>query len=129
MAANKTPTDTELRRELFGDSDEESRDDRQKLLSQSERIAAGSRRIQNARRLAAETESVGLEIIGELSSQRDKITKAKDGLRATNSAISQSQRVLRSMIQRARTNRWMMYAIILILLILIGVIIYYKWFK
>jgi vesicle transport through interaction with t-SNAREs protein 1 len=54
------------------------RDQRGRLLAGTETLNDGSRRLENAHRIALETEDVGADILRNLRGQRDQIEHTRD---------------------------------------------------
>lgn len=53
-------------------------DQRQRLLSGTERLAQSSRRLEDSHRLALETEGIGINILSTLKGQRETLIRARD---------------------------------------------------
>eukprot|EP00124_Ichthyophonus_hoferi_P003488 Ihof_evm3s304 gene=Ihof_evmTU3s304 len=87
----------------LGDSDNENNESydvepgRDRLLTAQERLNNTSNSLQNSQRLAEESEQVGISVLNDLYGQRETIINATDSLRETNSNLSRSDRILRSM--------------------------------
>lgn len=75
-------------------------DQRSRLLQGTERLQEGSRRLDDARRLALETESIGIATLEDLNRQRDQILRTRDTLSNADTWIAKSQGVLRGMQRR-----------------------------
>ncbi|CAO3641522.1 unnamed protein product [Cunninghamella echinulata] len=113
------------RKELFGDLesqdhmmvdlDASSIDQRQRLLSGTERLGESSRRLEQSHRIALETESVGANILSTLKGQRETMTRARDTLAEADAHIDTATRTLKTMARRMTTNKFITAAIILIL--------------
>ena len=103
--------------------------DRFEATSGTDRLRDGSSKIRMAQQLAAETEERGHSIVTELDGQRATINHARAGLKGTNLGISKANRILQSMARRMRTNKVMMWVILVALVAMIITIIYYKWIK
>ncbi|KAI9500850.1 vesicle transport V-snare protein, variant [Coemansia spiralis] len=92
------------RRALLGDPAQEEvaleSDQRTRLLSGNERLAQGSRRLQESHRLALDTEAVGASILNDLRSQREQIVNTRDTLMQADSHLDRSNRTLRTMTRR-----------------------------
>ncbi|KAI8384235.1 vesicle transport V-snare protein, variant [Radiomyces spectabilis] len=96
------------RQELFGDLEENSisdydassNDQRQRLLSGTERLGQSSRRLEDSHRLALETEGIGINILGTLRGQRDTMMRARDTLAEADSYIDKASKTLKGMARR-----------------------------
>lgn len=53
-------------------------DQRQRLLSGTERLGESSRRLEDSHRLALETEGIGINILSTLKGQRETMLRARD---------------------------------------------------
>ncbi|KAI9338844.1 hypothetical protein BDR26DRAFT_862870 [Obelidium mucronatum] len=110
------------------DVDNHGNDHRSKMLQGTERLQEGSRRLEEAKRMAIETENMGIETLGSLNQQREQILRTKDRLTVADSFITKSQGVLRGMHETMMANKWLTYGIIAALMLLILIVIYFKWF-
>lgn len=84
------PKNTSDRDELLGgfsshgddnggnDFDASTMDQRQRLLSGTERLGQSSRRLEESHRLALETEGIGINILSTLKGQRETMLRARD---------------------------------------------------
>jgi vesicle transport through interaction with t-SNAREs protein 1 len=82
------------------DVDANQFDQRQRLLAGTERLNEGTRRLEDAHRLALETEAVGISILGDLRAQREQIQHTRNTLHEADSHVDRAQRTLRSMTRR-----------------------------
>ncbi|XP_077114140.1 vesicle transport through interaction with t-SNAREs homolog 1A isoform X3 [Ranitomeya variabilis] len=97
----------EVRNELLGDdgSSAESqllklREERAHLLDNTEKLERSSRRLEAGYQIAVETEQVGQNILENLSQDREKIQRARDRLRETDTNLGKSSRILTGMLRR-----------------------------
>ena len=78
-AKRKLKASSDDRKALFGDrySDNPTKDDqleqRQQLLSGTDRLDRSSQRLRDSQRIAHETENIGRDILGDLGIQRETI--------------------------------------------------------
>ncbi|KAJ1919549.1 Vesicle transport V-snare protein [Mycoemilia scoparia] len=102
-------SDGAVRRELFGDShysnsgemeDAVNLDQRSRLLKGTERLEQSTQRLQDSHRIAMQTESVGIDILGHLRSQREQIQNTRNSLMQADENIDRSQRTLKVMARR-----------------------------
>ncbi|KAJ5160839.1 Vesicle transport v-SNARE protein vti1 [Penicillium canariense] len=119
------------RKALFGDryTDEpqdEHLEQRQQLLSGTERLERSSARLQGAQRTALETEDVGRNVLADLYGQRQTIQHTRDNLQQSEGYVDTSIKTLRGMARRMATNRIITIAIITVLVLLIVAVIYSK---
>lgn len=119
------------RRALFGDrytDDPEAGDvhmeQRQQLLSGTERLERSSARLQESQRLALETEDIGRDTLAQLGQQRETIERTRQNLHQSEGYVDTSIKTLRGMARRMATNRIITIAIITVLILLIFAVIY-----
>ncbi|GAA6003186.1 v-SNARE domain-containing protein [Rhodotorula paludigena] len=92
---------------------------RSQLLSASDKLADGQRRLEESQRLALETEDVGAGILRDLRGQRDVLEHTRDTLYEADGSIDRASGTLRKMVRRAYQQRAVTYAIIALLVLLI----------
>jgi vesicle transport through interaction with t-SNAREs protein 1 len=99
--------------------------DREHLLSSHSLLLTSGDRLLNSERLALETESIGLDILEELHSQREGLERTTRLLDDTNLHLSQSDRLTRSMWRRAIASKilWYLVAFALVTIILLVIVI------
>ncbi|XP_034049156.1 vesicle transport through interaction with t-SNAREs homolog 1A isoform X3 [Thalassophryne amazonica] len=97
----------EVRNELLGDDAGSSenqliklREERAHLLDNTERLERSTRRLEAGYQIAVETEQVGQEILSNLNTDREKIQRARERLRETDSNLGKSSRILTGMLRR-----------------------------
>ncbi|EPS45286.1 hypothetical protein H072_737 [Dactylellina haptotyla CBS 200.50] len=73
---------------------------RQQLLSGTDRLERSSQRLQNSQRLAAETENIGAGILGDLHQQRSTLENAREGLWDGERYVNRSVQTLKGMARR-----------------------------
>ncbi|KAI5115269.1 hypothetical protein M0805_001638 [Coniferiporia weirii] len=100
--------------------------DRARLLSGTQLLEGGSRRLQDAQRIALETEDQGADILRDLRRQREQIENARDTLHTADTSIDRASGTLKKMIRRMYQQRIVTAAIIAVLVILIAVILWEK---
>ncbi|KAM3912714.1 vesicle transport through interaction with t-SNAREs homolog 1A isoform 2-T2 [Leptodactylus fuscus] len=105
----------EVRNELLGDEGNSSESQRAHLLDNTERLERSSRRLEAGYQIAVETEQIGQNILENLSQDREKIQRARDRLRETDTNLGKSSRILTGMLRRIIQNR--------VLLVVLGIII------
>ncbi|KAL2441073.1 Vesicle transport v-SNARE protein vti1 [Exophiala dermatitidis] len=123
------------RKQLFGDrytDDPEAgpRDphleQRQQLLSGTERLGRSSDRLRESQRIALETEQIGASTLADLHQQRNVIEHTHRNLLQSEGYVDRSVKTLRGMARRMATNRIITIAIITVLVLLIIGVIYSK---
>jgi vesicle transport through interaction with t-SNAREs 1 len=94
------------RRTLFGSryTDNPTTDDqleqRQQLLSGTDRLGRSSRRLQESQRIALETEEIGRNTLGDLHTQREQIERTRNTLLESEGYTDRSIKTLRGMARR-----------------------------
>ncbi|CAH02380.1 v-SNARE protein VTI1 [Kluyveromyces lactis] len=104
------------------DNDEQ----RQQLLSNHALLQRSGDKLQDATRLASETENVGAQIMMDLRSQRETLENARQTLFHADSYVDKSIRTLKTMTRRLIANKFISYAIIAVLILLILLVIFSK---
>jgi vesicle transport through interaction with t-SNAREs protein 1 len=102
------------RRELFGsryrDDEEGGRDEqleqRQQLLSGTDRLERSSGRLQESQRIALETEDVGRNTLADLSRQRETIEHTRGTLLESEGYTDRSNKTLKGMARRYIPSLW-----------------------
>ncbi|KAL0258764.1 t-SNARE VTI1 [Diplodia seriata] len=120
------------RRALFGNrySDNPTADDqleqRQQLLSGTDRLERSSGRLRDSHRIALETEDIGRNTLADLATQRETIERTRQNLLESEGYTDRSIKTLRGMARRMATNRVITIAIITALVLLIIAVIVSK---
>ena len=99
---------------------------RARLLATTDKLHHQCDRIRESRQLLAQTEELGMGILGELHSQRETMVNVRANLMETDDHISRGRRALATMAKRAVTNKAILYIIILGLVGVIGFIFFAK---
>jgi vesicle transport through interaction with t-SNAREs protein 1 len=110
------------------DADVATQDQRTRLLNGTERLQESSKRLENAHRVALETEQIGANTLGTLMEQREQILRTRDTLSTADGFIATSQRLLKGMQRRMLTNKLITGAVIVCLCLLIILVIWLKYF-
>lgn len=118
--------DDQDKQELFGDryrDDEASDGQRKQLLTNQASLDRSTQRLQDLQRVALETETIGGNILNDLRGQREQIMGARDTLTAADGYIDKSVKTLKSMSRRITANKFISYAIIGVLILLIFLVL------
>eukprot|EP00128_Syssomonas_multiformis_P011316 Colp12_sorted_trinity150504_noHs@30374 len=126
VASGGTPRDDLISSSSASQYSNVEGEQRQRLLVNTERLNQSNARLENAQRVALESEQIGADILAELGEQRETIQRTQDHLRGVDADLNKSQRVLRGISRRIATNKCLCALIILLLLGIIGVIVYLK---
>ncbi|XP_034049153.1 vesicle transport through interaction with t-SNAREs homolog 1A isoform X1 [Thalassophryne amazonica] len=123
----------EVRNELLGDDAGSSenqliklREERAHLLDNTERLERSTRRLEAGYQIAVETEQVGQEILSNLNTDREKIQRARERLRETDSNLGKSSRILTGMLRRIIQNRVLVFVLGAIILVTIILAMYFS---
>ncbi|CAK7322963.1 unnamed protein product [Dovyalis caffra] len=103
-----------------------SADQRSRLMMTTERLNHSGERIKDSRKTMLETEELGVSILQDLHQQRQSLLHAHNTLHGVDDNIGKSKRVLTAMSRRMNKNKWIIGAIIAVLVIVIILILYFK---
>ncbi|KAL6135585.1 hypothetical protein ACLB2K_067812 [Fragaria x ananassa] len=103
-----------------------SADQRTRLMTTTEKLDKTSDRVKNSRRTMLETEELGVSILQDLHSQRQSLLHAHGTLHGVDDNIGKSKKILTSMTRRMSKNKWIISSIIVVLVIAIALILYFK---
>ncbi|KAK3946211.1 vesicle transport v-SNARE protein [Diplogelasinospora grovesii] len=101
-------------------------DQRQQLLSGTDRLDRSTQRLRASQALASETEAIGANTLADLHRQRETIQHTTDIMLESEGYVDRSVKTLRGMARRMATNRIITIAIITVLVLLIIAVIYSK---
>ncbi|KAM4636508.1 vesicle transport through interaction with t-SNAREs homolog 1A isoform 4-T4 [Discoglossus pictus] len=90
----------DVRNELLGDDGNSSESQRAHLLDNTERLERSSRRLEAGYQIAVETEQIGQNVLENLNQDREKIQRARERLRETDTNLGKSSRILTGMLRR-----------------------------
>jgi len=99
---------------------------RTRLLAGTQSLNDSSRRLEDSHRIALETEDVGADILRSLRVQREQIENTRETLQTTDRSIDRASGTLKGMIKRMYQQRYVTWAIIAVLVILICLILWFK---
>ena len=102
---------------------------RERLQQTTNRIARTGDRIKQSKTTLLETEEIGVSILQNLHSQRETLTHAGDTLSGVDHNIGKSRKILGTMARRVIQNKIIMVGIIVLLMLCICLIIYFKFMK
>jgi len=94
-----------------------SQDNRNRLMQTTTTLHDGVNRLEDARRQALETEDIGLGVMQDLQQQRETIQRTQGHVRDVGGNLNTSAKLLTDMARRAMTNRLILWAIIVILVL------------
>jgi len=99
---------------------------RQQLLSGTERLERSSGRLRESQRIALETEDIGRNTLADLSRQREVIEHTRGTLLDSEGYTDRSNKTLKQMARRMATNKIVTISIITVLVLLIIAVIVSK---
>ncbi|KAM7218775.1 t-SNARE [Rhypophila decipiens] len=99
---------------------------RQQLLSGTDRLDRSTQRLRASQALANETEAIGASTLAELHTQRSRIEHTTMVMQESEGYVDRSVKTLKGMARRMATNRLITIAIITILVLLIIAVIFSK---
>lgn len=100
---------------------------RERLLKTNNDLEAQNQRLENARRVMAETEDVALEITSELGRNREKIESAHGRVREVSGLTNQARRIVQSMSRREVQQKLAMYIVSILLMGTLLIVIVRMW--
>jgi len=109
-----------------GGGADEQVEQRQQLLSGTDRLERSSGRLRESQRIALETEDIGRDTLADLGRQRETIEHTRGTLLESEGYTDRSNKTLRGMARRMATNKIVTVAIITVLVILIIAVIVSK---
>ncbi|XP_065067759.1 vesicle transport through interaction with t-SNAREs homolog 1B-like [Rhopilema esculentum] len=125
-ASAQTPSG---RSDLFGDFSDPSVAHKNRMLEGLDSLQKSSASVERSQRIAAETDEVGVQIIGDLEDQRESLLRTRDKVKQAHSDLGRSRRILNSMAIRLATNKVILVIIIFLELIILGAVVYIRFFK
>ncbi|PNY26402.1 Vesicle transport v-SNARE protein vti1 [Tolypocladium capitatum] len=99
---------------------------RQQLLSGTDRLDRSTQRLKSSQALASETEAIGADTLANLYGQREMIQHTHDTLLNSEGYVDRSVKTLRGMARRMATNRVITISIITVLVLLIVAVVVSK---
>ncbi|KAI5475917.1 hypothetical protein MNV49_000690 [Pseudohyphozyma bogoriensis] len=100
----------------------------QRMLSMTDKLSDGQRRLEESHRVALETEDLGAGILRDLRGQRDVLEHTRDHLYEADGGIDRASNTIHKMVRRMYQQRLVTYAIIVILVLLILYVLFAKIF-
>ncbi|XP_076045307.1 vesicle transport through interaction with t-SNAREs 1a [Oratosquilla oratoria] len=97
---------------------------RQRLLDDCDTLEHTSARLTQGHRIALETEQIGAQILNDLNGQRQTISRARQRLQETDTDLDRSSRVLNTMLRRVLQNRFVLYTVVALIVIVVIIAIY-----
>eukprot|EP01016_Furgasonia_blochmanni_P006045 TRINITY_DN12408_c0_g1_i2.p1 TRINITY_DN12408_c0_g1~~TRINITY_DN12408_c0_g1_i2.p1 ORF type:complete len:231 (+),score=45.08 TRINITY_DN12408_c0_g1_i2:64-756(+) len=104
-------------------------DPKEKLLEKGSPITRQNQKLEEAKRVAYETDQISVDIQKELGRQTGVLKTAITNVRKTDSELSMSHGLIKSMQARITKNKLTLYAVLFILLIGVFIIFYSRFFQ
>lgn len=101
-----------------------SLDQQDKLISNTERLESGARKLQNCERITIETEQIGGQVLENLNHQREILTRNRDRMRDANADLGRSNRIASQMIRRLVQNRLVLLIVFVVMMFSLLFLIY-----
>lgn len=79
--------------------------------------------------VAQESEQIGTEVVNELGVQREALVRTRERLTDTNQDLKKTHSMLKSMNRRVLTNKCLLIVIIVLELVIILSIAWWRWFR
>ncbi|CAH0564041.1 unnamed protein product [Brassicogethes aeneus] len=86
-------------------------DQKQRLLDNSEKIERTGKKLEEGYRVVLETQEIGTQVLKNLGEQRETIQRSRSRIRETNEDLSQSSRIMNSMILRAIQQKVVLFCV------------------
>lgn len=102
---------------------------RGRLLQMNDTLERTSNTLVNTQQIAAETDEVSVAVVDELGTQRESLLRTKERLIDTDVNLTRSRKILLSMYRRVMTNKLILIVIIIMELLILGGIVYYKFIR
>lgn len=96
---------------------------RKQLLNNNSLLERSSERLRDSQRIALETESIGGNILNDLRAQRETIVNSRNTLDQADNYVDRSIKTLKTMTRRMTANKFISYAIIAVLIVLIFLVL------
>ncbi|XP_073279191.1 vesicle transport v-SNARE 11-like [Primulina huaijiensis] len=103
-----------------------SANQRERLMMSTERLNNSTNRIRDSRRVMLETEELGVSLLQDLHGQRHALLHANDTMYGVDDNISRSKKIMTNISRRMDRNKWVIGSIIVVLVIAIAVVLYFK---
>ncbi|XP_051117949.1 vesicle transport v-SNARE 11-like [Andrographis paniculata] len=103
-----------------------SANQRDRLLVSTERLNNSSNRIRESRKVMLETEELGVSLLQDLHQQRQSLLHANNTLFGVDDNVGKSKRIINNISSRMNRNKWIIIAIVTVLVIAIAVVLYFK---
>lgn len=114
-----------LDEEARGETGSKSRRDRERLLGVDDALRRSSSQLDEAQRLALETEQIGTEVMSDLRSQRDTISRTRGNVSEIGEQVNNAKQLLLRMSRRENAKKVLLYCGVGSLLLMVVSAIYF----
>ncbi|XP_055332026.1 vesicle transport through interaction with t-SNAREs homolog 1A-like [Paramacrobiotus metropolitanus] len=97
----------------------------ERVQDSSDHLDRATRTLDQGYRVALETEQIGASVLNNLNTQRETLNKARSRMNDMEEDLGRSSRILTVMIRRVVQNRVLVVGIVAVLLIIIGICVYF----
>eukprot|EP00638_Chattonella_subsalsa_P019646 CAMPEP_0117858872 /NCGR_PEP_ID=MMETSP0950-20121206/2781_1 /TAXON_ID=44440 /ORGANISM="Chattonella subsalsa, Strain CCMP2191" /LENGTH=239 /DNA_ID=CAMNT_0005708607 /DNA_START=85 /DNA_END=804 /DNA_ORIENTATION=+ len=104
-------------------------DQKTRLLQSSATLEKSSEALESSRRILAETEDIGVNILGDLEEQRETLISAHAKVKQTSSIVHRARYLLNKMGRQALTQRICLYVCIILLVFVIIFLVYFLYIR
>ncbi|KAL7135712.1 hypothetical protein ABFS83_11G116000 [Erythranthe nasuta] len=119
----------ELLESGMADSLSVSANQKDRLKMSTERLNTSSNRIRDSRKVMLETEELGVSLLQDLHQQRQSLLHSNNTMHGVDENIGKSRKIITNISRRMDRNKWVIGAIITVLIIAIFVVLYFKFIK
>lgn len=98
------------------------------LLESNATLDRAGQSMARSHAVAIQSEQIGTEVITELGEQRERLLRAKRRLSQTDEELDKTRKILNTMRRRVLGNKFILILIILLEVIILGIIVYLKFF-
>ena len=99
------------------------------LLANTDTLHRASNSLARAQEVSSETDYIATGIIDDLSDQRQTLIRTRNKLGGFDAQLDQSKRLMRKAVCESVQTRFILIAIILLELLILGIVTWFKFFK
>ncbi|KAL8463846.1 hypothetical protein ACS0TY_033697 [Phlomoides rotata] len=103
-----------------------SANQKDRLVMSTGRLNNSSNRIRESRKVMLETEELGVSLLQDLHQQRQYLLNANNTMHGVDDNIGRSRKIITNISRRMDRNKCVIGAIVTVLVIAIGVVLYFK---
>ncbi|KAL8545988.1 hypothetical protein ACS0TY_005922 [Phlomoides rotata] len=103
-----------------------SANQKDRLIMSTGRLNNSSNRIRESRKVMLETEELGVSLLQDLHQQRQSLLNANNTMHGVDDNIGRSRKIITNISRRMDRNKCVIGAIVTVLVIAIGVVLYFK---